>query len=255
MASSTIVCFDLNGSYEASYIVPLEENKSLLESPLRIFDEFMETHLFLETEKTCENSTKITYNFKFSNDDSNSFEIITLSDLSYVHNISLKSDGYLIFLNLEDQNTIELLEKIIKYVNSCSMEIKAYIVGIYKDKILPILNKEALDSYLDEKNLNYEYYQIKYENNKNGVRKNHICINNYLLNKGNKNKRERKSGKLARKKDVNKYENYNLTDIIELIFIQAYTKVECLDNRKMIKNYLDYDVEKSFCTSGNCYIY
>lgn len=255
MASSKIVCFDLNGSYEGDYIATLEENKSLLESPLRIFDEFMETHLFLETEKTCENSTKITYNFKFSNDDSNSFEIITLSDLSYVHKISLESDGYLVFLNLEDHKTIELLEKIIKYLISCSMEMKAYIVGIYKDKILPILNKEALNNYLDENNLNYEYYQIKYENNKNGVRKNHICINNYFLNKGNNNKRERKTGNLIRKKNVNKYENYNLTDIIELIFMQTYTKVEYHDNKRIIKNYLDYDIEKSLCTSGNCYIY
>ena len=164
MASSTIVCFDLNGSYEEGYTVTLEENKSLLESPLRIFDDFMETHLFLETEKNYESSTKISYNFKFSNDDNNSFEIITISDLSYVHNISLESDGYLVFLNLEDQNTLDLLEKIIKYLISCCMEMKTYIVGIYKDKILPILNKEALNSLLDEKNLNYEYYQIKYEN-------------------------------------------------------------------------------------------
>jgi hypothetical protein len=256
MASSTIVCFDLNSSYEEGCIVTLEENKSLLESPLRIFDEFMETHLFLEAEKTCENSTKIAYNFRFSNDDSNSFEIITLSDLSYVHNISLESDGYLVFLNLEDQKTIELLEKIIKYVISCSMEIKTYIVGLYKDKILPILDKESLDSYLDDKNLDYEYYQIKYENNnRNGFRKSHICINNYLLNKVNNNKGERKIGNLVRTKDVNNYENYNLTDIIELIFIQTYTKVEYNDKRKIIKDYLDYDAEKSFCTSGNCYIY
>ena len=231
-SSSKIVCFDLNGSYEGSYIATLEENKSLLESPLRIFDEFMETHLFLETEKTCENSTKITYNFRFSNDDSNSFEIITLSDLSYVHNKCLESDGYLVFLNLEDHKTIELLEKIIKYVISCSMEIKTYIVGLYKDKILSKLDKESLDSYLDDKNLDYEYYQIKYENNnKNGFRKNHICINNYLLNKGNNNKGEGKIGKLVRTKD-----EYN-------------------DKTKIIKDYLDYDAEKSFCTSGNCYIY
>ena len=256
MASSTIVCFDLNGSYEEGYTVTLEENKSLLESPLRLFDDFMETHLFLETEKNYESSTKISYNFKFSNDDNNSFEIITISDLSYVHNISLESDGYLVFLNLEDQNTLDLLEKIIKYLISCCMEMKTYIVGIYKDKILPILNKEALNSLLDEKNLNYEYYQIKYENNnknKNGVRKDHICINNYLLNKGNNKERKRKNGKMVRKKDVNIYENYNLTDIIELIFIETYKKVEYHDKR--IKSYLDYDFEKSFCTSGNCYIY
>ena len=60
---------------------------------------------------------------------------------------------------------------------------------------------------------------------------------------------------MIRKKNVNKYENYNLTDIIELIFMQTYTKVEYHDNKRIIKNYLDYDIEKSFCTSGNCYIY
>ena len=58
---------------------------------------------------------------------------------------------------------------------------------------------------------------------------------------------------MVRKKDVNIYENYNLTDIIELIFIETYKKVEYHDKR--IKSYLDYDFEKSFCTSGNCYIY
>lgn len=259
MKSTTIVCFDLNGSFEEDYIINLEENISLIESPLRILDEFMETHLFLESEKSYENSTKIKYNFKFSNDINDSFDIIVLSDLSYVHKISLESDGYLVFINLEDQNSMDLLDKIIEYVNSCSMEIQTFIVGMYKDKILPIFNKESLNLYLDEKNLNYEYYQIRYESNNNRGRNNHICINNYMLNNENKNEKKRKNGKFVRRKDINKYENNNIADVIELIFMHAYENDEYHDKLKNIKNiksYLDYEIEKSYSTSGNfCFIY
>ena len=182
MASTIcVVCFDINSGYEEDVNKPLSENLSILENPLRIINEFLDIHLFLESEKIQISSSEIKYsfNFNFSEENEIFFEIIVLNDLSYIHDISLKADAYLVFTNLEKENTTEQLEKIIKYIlESCSLDIKTYLVGMYKDKVLPNLNKEALENYFEEEKLNCEYYQIKCEDNKkimNIIM--HVCTN------------------------------------------------------------------------------
>ena len=65
-----------------------------------------------------------------------------------MHDICLNADGYLIVINLEDIKTEEKLEYIIKYISDgcCNLETKSFIVGLYKDKILPKYNKDLLIS-------------------------------------------------------------------------------------------------------------
>ena len=254
--SSTIsvVCFDINSGYEENVSKPLSENLSILENPLRIINEFLDIHLFLESEKIAKSSSEIKYsfNFNFSEENEIFFEIIVLNDLSYIHDISLNADAYLLFINLEKENTTEQLEKIIKYIlESCSMEIKTYLVGMYKDKILPFLNKETLENYFEEEKLNCEYYQIKCDDNKNNNEYNHACMYHYNTDK-NINKERKNSFK---KKELN-----NLIDIIELILIQIYEKkmnVTYEPQKNIFKNYNSkQDYSKRNCNSGgNCIIF
>ena len=254
--SSTIcvVCFDINSGYEEDVNKPLSENLSILENPLRIINEFLDIHLFLESEKIQISSSEIKYSFNFNLSEENEifFEIIVLNDLSYIHDISLKADAYLVFTNLEKENTTEKLEKIIKYIlESCSLDIKTYLVGMYKDKVLPNLNKEALENYFEEEKLNCEYYQIKCEDNKKNNEYNHACMYQCKTNKNIK--RERKNS--FKKKEIN-----NLIDIIELILIQIYeTKLNVYyePQKNIFKNNSQrQDYSTSNCNSGtNCIIF
>ena len=248
-----VVCFDINSGYEEDNNNPLSENLSILENPLRIINEYLDIHLFLESEKIQKSSSEIKYsfNFNFSEDNEIFYQIIVLNDLSYIHEISLKADAYLVFSNLEKEYTTEQLEKIIKYIlESCSMDIKTYLVGMYKDKILPTLNKETLENYFEEEKLNCEYYQIKCEDNIKNNEYNHVCMYQYKTNKNIKN--ERKNS--FKKKELN-----NLIDIIELILIQIYeTKMNVVyePKKNIFKNYNSQkDHSTSNCNSGtNCII-
>jgi len=275
----TIVCFDINSGYDEDLNQSLGENITALESPLRILDEFMENHLFLESEKIKKNSSEIKYVFSFclSNNYTFSFDIIVLNDLSFIHDISSGADAYLVFINLEKKMTLEQLEKIIKYIiESCAIESKTYLVGIYQDKILPILNKEILENYFEEEKLNYEYYQIKCENyGKNEERINHKCIQQINLNINNKKERnnsksdegkdiklDNKNCKSSRKNSENNESEYSLIDIVELIFIKIYENKMSLiyepDKKMFTRNLSDEYYEEnnnSKSKSGNCCIF
>ena len=263
----TIVCFDINSCYDEDLNQSLGENIAALESPLRILDEFMENHLFLDSEKIKKSSSEIKYVFSFclSNNYTFSFDIVVLNDLSFIHDISSEADAYLVFINLEKKITMEQLEKIIKYIiESCAIESKTYLVGIYQDKILPILNKEILESYFEEEKLNCEYYQIKCKNNygKNEERINHKCIQQINLNINNK--KEKNNIKSDEGKDIKQCENneseYNLIDIVELIFIKIYENKMSLiyepDKKMFTRNLSDeYENNNSKSKSGNCFIF
>ena len=256
-ASILVVCFDINSGYEEDVNKPLSENLTILENPLRIINEFLDIHLFLESEKIQKSSSEIKYsfNFNFSEENEILFDIVVLNDLSYIHDVSLEADAYLVFTNLEKEYTAEQLEKIIKYIlESCAMEKKTYLVGMYNDKILPTLNRETLESYFEEEKLNCEYYQIKCEDNIKNNEYNHACM---YQNRTDKNiKKERKNS--FKKKQIN-----NLIDIIELILIQIYeTKMNVVYEPK--KNiFKDYNSQKDYSisdsnsgTSGtNCIIF
>ena len=213
----SISCFDINYDNNMDILEFLGENIFTLECPLRIFDEFLDVNSFLETTKRRINTSEFKYTFQTDLYEKKiSLEIFVLYDLSYIHDISLYADAYLLFINLEKENTLEKLGKITKYILDCCMDKRIYIIGIYKDKIIPYLDKDLIEIYLDEKNINYEYYQIKYNinsltiNNKDGKEKNCGC-ERYLRKK---NKKENKNDK--------KRTNINLIDIFLTIIRQVY---------------------------------
>ena len=245
--SSTIkiVCFDIN----AGITKELKENEIDLENPIRILDEFIETHLFLEPKKTEKNSSEIKYSFLINFENYKIiYEIFVLKDLSFIHDISLVSDANLIFINLENENTLKQFEKIINYINDscCRLDIKVYIVGIYKDKICPSLNKESIELFFDDQNLNSEMVQVKYNKN-DGI--NHICMY------GNK---EMVKSKNEKKKMAKNNTNDNLTDIVEKIFLEIFeiknNVVYDPKKRKFRKRSINDDEGKSISQS-QCYIF
>ena len=102
-------------------------------------------------------------------------------------------------------------------------------------------------SYLDEEKLNYEYYQIKY----NEEPTEHKC----LFNAENETKKKKKEKSKGKDKDKDKDKNYSLINILENIMIQIYKKDyldeqnEELANKKKNKS-LKGDIEASAFQSG-----
>lgn len=207
----SLVCFNINNDKKN-----MKDNLLQLENPIRILNEFQEIHLFFESEKKQINSSELLFNFfvEFSGKQV-IFEISILNDISFIPNICLKTHAYLIFLNLENQDSIDQLENIVTFISKyCPSENKTYLIGIYKEKINPILDKDSIENYFEVNNLNMEMYKIRYNGNDAS---NHKCLYQKNEMKNSKNGNKKKNNTKFNNKD-----NFNLNDVIEKILIKIY---------------------------------
>lgn len=159
-----IVCFDINSEYEEDL-----EDKSVvntlidLESPSRIFDEYFETNLFLDSEK-FQGKVETKYSlssFPVSEKKSVSYEIYVFKDLSFVHNVSLSADSNIIFTNLENEKSLEKLERLFSYMKELYLlEIKTYVIGVFFNRILPNMKRKNMNEFFNRQSCNCEYFQV-----------------------------------------------------------------------------------------------
>ena len=169
-----LVLFDINGSRDENNNNENSDSQNLLENPNLIIKEFFSNHQILNLETKQIKPSELLYKFKVDLYDSSLFQMIVINNLSFIHEISLEADGFLIFLNLEDEKTEDKLAYLIKFMTDscCSGEKKINFVGLYKNEILPQYKKKDLENYFGEHNLNFDYYEIKYNDNE----KKHNCL-------------------------------------------------------------------------------
>jgi hypothetical protein len=128
----------------------------------------------------------------------------------------MQADGYLVFINLEDENLENKLEDLIRYIKEgCSESIKIYFIGLYKDAILPSCKKENLENLFNEKNLYFEIFQVKYDMNDN-FNKAHNCLSEALKKDDSNNKKKNQLNISEEKHE------YKIQEMIEIIFIKLY---------------------------------
>lgn len=212
-----LVCFDINGEYE--YL----EEKSIvtsiidLESPSRIFDEFFETNLFLESNKKqgkAETKYSLT-SYKVSKNKLINYDIYIFSDLSFVHNVSLSADCNLVFTNLENEKSFERLDKLFTYLKElCLIEIKTYVVGVFYSKILPNMKMKNMKEFFKCRNYECEYYQA--------------CCDPEYFNEKKKNKDDDDKLGFNIEGNKNNFENYeNILIVIHKILKKIYKEKIC----------------------------
>ena len=223
-----LVLFDINGSRDENNNNENNDSENLLENPKRIIKEFFSSHQISNLETQQLKPSELLYKFKNDLYDSSLFQMVIINNLSFIHEISLEADGFLIFLNLEDEKTEEKLSYLIKFMSEscCLGEKKITFVGLYKNEILPQFKKEELEIFFGD-SINFDYYEIKYDIKDN--EKKHNCMYETTnKKKSNKNKVEKKE-----KKEL------NLLEIIEKVTIDAYeNKMSVIyipDKKKFIK--------------------
>jgi hypothetical protein len=225
-----LVLFDINGSRDENNNNENCDSQNLLENPNSIIKEFFSNHQILNLETKQIKPSELLYKFKVDLYDSSLFQMIVINNLSFIHEISLEADGFLIFLNLEDEKTEDKLAYLIKFMTDscCSGEKKINFVGLYKNEILPQFKKKDLENYFGEHNLNFDYYEIKYNDNE----KKHNCLyESTNKKKTNENKEENKEHK--------EHKEHNLQEVIEKVTIDTYeNKMSVIyipDKKKFIK--------------------
>ena len=208
-----IVCFDINSTREENQAKPDDDNEEIMENPNRIFKTFFNNHKKINVEINKIAPSEINHKFSLKLLEETSIQIRIISDLSFIHEISLNADSYIIFINLEDVQTQEKIEYLIRYIleSCCSVDIKTYIIGMYtdKDKIREECKKEELENLFSEDNLSFEYFQVKYSDKE---KDDHFCLYEFIENKNYNDKNFLKK----------KIEDYKLTEIIEKIFNEIY---------------------------------
>ena len=233
-----IVCFDINSILEENQVNQAENSEELMESPNRILNNFFYNHKLLNMEIKQISDSELNYKFYLNLPGKTLFQIRILNNLSFIHDISLNADSYIIFINLEDANTKEKIKNIIRYMldSCCSVDIKTYIIGLHKDKIIEECQKEELEKLFNEDNLNYDYFQTKYIDNENE----HFCLYEFIENKKYGNKKFFKK----------KIEEYKLKEIIEKITIETYEEKKGLIFEPSIRNFIEKGItglEASSC--------
>ena len=208
-----ICCFDINGEYNEEVVFDQSKNFLYTESPIRIISQYI-TDNFLQNLKKSQSPDKFITKFTFSQQLEKNFLITincdVISNFSVSHQGTFDSNGYIIFCDLEKNTTLELLEKMINYINdNCSIFIKTYIVGVFKDHIDEDKKYDKMKEFL--KNLDFD---IEFEY--------------YEMFLGDKNNLE------TMKKT---YENaLNMTDVFKNIFFDIFRG----NNPKITKNKYNY---------------
>ena len=91
------------------------------------------------------------------------FECDVICNFSVSHQSTFDSNGYIIFCDLEKSETLNLLEKIINYISeNCSIFIKTYIIGVFKDHIDENKTYNKMKEFLQniDNEIEFDYYEM-----------------------------------------------------------------------------------------------
>jgi len=162
-SSITINFFDINGEYREDVKVQPEKNFLLLDCPMRIIDQYINNNFLQDLKKESEDDFIIQYKFTYQIKENIYITINCdiINNFSVSHQCTLYSNAYIVFCNLESKTTLELLEKIVDYIrDNCSIKIKSYIIGVFKDNIDEDKVYLKMNEFLGSFDFEFEYYEM-----------------------------------------------------------------------------------------------
>ena len=155
-----IIFFDINGQYREEEKVDFNKNAFLEDSPIRILEKFFKQNN-IQYKKEIVVDLK-NYSFDYEIDKKVvKFDCYIMENFTEIHQSHLDTNYYAIFCNLENENTLESLEKLIDFVNdNYSINAKIFIIGIFKQSIDEDKTYMKMNEFLGKKVSNYEYYEM-----------------------------------------------------------------------------------------------
>ena len=162
-----IVFFDANE-------INLNESKETgssnkLLSSMEILDNFTSNHILVNFEKNISKSKEVKYSFIYQIKPGKTVncKFYIMNKLSFLNNNLMTLNSFIIFINLESDETEKKLLNIFNYIkNSTYSNLNIYVVGLYKNKILKKLEKNSLLKTIKKNNQFNEYYIINCEEDK-----------------------------------------------------------------------------------------
>ena len=176
--------FDINGEYKDDVEVDIKKNFLLLDSPMRILDQFINENFLQDLKKETDEDkfiTKYKFSYELKPDTKITINCDIINIFSVSHQSTLNSKGYIVFCNLESECTYELLEKIIDYIiENCSLNVKTYMIGVFKDKIDEDKTYAKMKNYFSKYDFECDYYEMYLGNNDKfeEIKKKHIYAEN-----------------------------------------------------------------------------
>ena len=161
--SITINFFDINGEYQENVPVKVEDMFLFLDCPMRIIDQYISENFLQDVKKEAEDQFIIKYKFSYEIQKRYfiSIKCDIINNFSVSHSGTLDSNGYIVFCNLENQKIYELLQNIVEYIKeNCSISIKTYVIGVFKDNIDDDKTYVKMQSFLAKLDFEYEYYEM-----------------------------------------------------------------------------------------------
>ncbi len=158
-----VIFFDINGEYKEDVNVDSEKNFLQLESPSRIIDQFLSDHCPQDLNKKTIDKYITQYEFSYIMKGKYTVKANSqiINNFSVSHHSIVDSNAYIVFCNLEKESTLELLKKIMDYINdNGSINVKTYIIGVFKENIDDDKTYSKMQNFLGDIGLDYEYYEM-----------------------------------------------------------------------------------------------
>ena len=173
-----IVFFDANNldENESNENRPSNGLKSLTE----IIDNFTLNHILVNFEKNVSKSKEVKYNFIYQIKPGKtvSCKFYIMNKISCLNNNLMTIDSFIIFINLENEETEKKLSNLLHFIKSSTYSnLNIYVIGLYKNKILKKLETKSMQKLIKNNNQLNEYYVVNCEEDK-GFNDNNSDFNN-----------------------------------------------------------------------------
>ena len=208
-----IIIFDIN-NFEDEEIDNDEKekkekciiNKEILFS-YKVINHFIKNHILIDMEME-ENEDYNEYSFIYQIQKG-----ITKQCKFYLfyrvtqESFTIDSNALLIFCDLENEKSKELLKKVIENIKKiCQQDIRIYILGIIKGNKECILNQESISKLFKEEEINIKYNEMNIKNSKeerNKINDENNNLNKEDNNKDDNNKRNEENNKINIEININ----------------------------------------------------
>ena len=155
-----IIFFDINGQYKEEENVDFNKNALLEDSPIRILEKFFKENSIQCKKEIVEDLKNYTFDYEI-NKNVVKFDCYIMENFTEIHQSHLYTNYYAIFCDLENEDILESLEKLIDFVNeNYSINAKIFVIGIFKKSIDEDKTYMCMNEFLGKKGCNYEYYEM-----------------------------------------------------------------------------------------------